>query len=90
MVRASRQYDQLFAVRGIESEYMTEVNHARERKISLMMSEASNMPTIALRPIGGANAFKHDSKLHIRATGYELRAYDWTKAFVHSQCLAEA
>ena len=59
------------------------------RALSQTVVEASNTPVDPLRPIVGANAFKHGSKLHVRATSYEPRAYDWIKEFVHQQSLIQ-
>lgn len=63
---------------------------AELRELSQLVSQLSNTPVDPLRPIVGDNAFKHGSKLHIRATSYEPRAYDWIKEFMHSQSLADA
>jgi 2-isopropylmalate synthase len=62
---------------------------AELRELSQMVSQAANTPVDPLRPVVGDNAFKHGSKLHIRATSYEPRAYDWIKEFVHSRHLVE-
>ncbi|MCP5072285.1 MAG: homocitrate synthase [Rhodobacteraceae bacterium] len=55
------------------------------RNLSSLVARYSGTPVDRLRPIVGDNAFSHGSKLHIRATQYEPRAYDWIKEFLHHQ-----
>ena len=54
------------------------------RDISQAVAMASDNPVDSMRPIVGRHAFTHGSKLHIRATSYEPRAYDWIKNYYHS------
>ncbi|MCP3672206.1 MAG: homocitrate synthase [Gammaproteobacteria bacterium] len=54
------------------------------KELSNLVSRHSEIAVDRLRPIIGENAFMHGSKLHVRATSYEPRAYDWIKEFLHN------
>lgn len=55
------------------------------RALSDLVGEYSGCSVDSMRPIVGRNAFAHGSKLHIRASSYDPKAYDWIASFVHSQ-----
>ena len=60
------------------------------RWLSRLVAAQSGIAADPLRPVVGENAFKHGSKLHVRATSFDPRAYDWIKEFVHRQSLETA
>ncbi len=53
------------------------------KTLSSVVAEASGRTVNFGQPIVGRDAFRHGSKLHVRATSYEPRAYDWIKDYVY-------